>query len=122
MLWILLVLFQVKHFLCDYPLQRQWMLAKGDPHWRCWVPPLAAHSGVHALGTAAVALVAAPLELALALAAADFAAHFLVDRIKAAPKWGGRWAPSKPQFWWALGADQMAHHLINVAFVYALVG
>lgn len=120
MIWLLLLLFQIKHFLCDYPLQTPQMLAKGAVAPQVWIPALIAHSAVHAAGTLLIALSVAP-QLAFALAVADFALHFVVDRIKASPALGGRWAPNVPQFWWALGFDQLAHHAINIGFVYVLV-
>lgn len=53
----------------------------------------------------------------VALSLADFIIHFTVDRIKASPNLGGRFNPTQPYFWWALGADQMAHHLTNYLFI-----
>jgi len=57
----------------------------------------------------------------LGIAIADFVLHFIVDRLKASPDLGGRWKPDQPYFWWALGLDQMAHHLINYAFIAILI-
>jgi hypothetical protein len=91
--FILLLLYQLKHFLADYPLQRPWMLGKFLPGWN-FVPPLAAHCAVHALMTFAIAVVYSGSPwLALGLAGFDFGVHFLMDRIKASPKWMGRWKP-----------------------------
>lgn len=123
MMWVLLIAFQVKHFICDYPLQTARMLAKGNADHRVWVPALAAHAAVHAAGTLAIGVSAQGgiVGPAFGLCAADFALHFIVDRIKASPSIGGRWAPNVPYFWWALGADQFAHHTINIWFTYLLV-
>jgi len=81
-LFLLLVIYQLKHFLCDYPLQTQYMLGKfkgGD----AWKLPLTAHAGVHAAGTLLIGLCAAPVfGVAILLALLDFAAHFTIDRIK----------------------------------------
>lgn len=85
-----------------------------------WIRPLAAHAGVHAIGT--IILVSLfNTKLALLLGLADFILHFAVDRLKASPDLGGRWKPDQPYFWWALGADQMAHHLINYLFIFIIV-
>ena len=48
-IFILLLAFQVKHFLCDYPLQTQFMLGKFKD--TDWVLPLSQHCFVHAAGT-----------------------------------------------------------------------
>ena len=53
-LFVLLVLYQVKHFVADYPLQGTYMLGKFKKNG--WVLPLAAHCGVHALFTFAIVL------------------------------------------------------------------
>ena len=85
-----------------------------------WIQPLLAHSAVHAVGTFIV-LVYFSLPLAILFAVVDLILHFIVDRIKASPTMGGRWNPTQPYFWWALGLDQMAHHLINILFAYLVV-
>ena len=52
----LMVVFQTKHFLCDYPLQNEYMLGKFKPG-SDWVLPLGAHALVHALVTLSIGLV-----------------------------------------------------------------
>lgn len=125
---VLIVAFHLKHFLCDYPLQTAVMLKKNSLDAATWIPALAHHALVHAAGTATVCILyalttrsgsagswAAPLMLV------DFATHFAIDRVKAHPRLGGRWKPSEPAFWSALGADQAAHHLVHLAIAVALV-
>lgn len=118
MLFLLLTVYQVKHFLCDYPLQRPFMLRKGATGW-AWVAPLISHAGVHAFFTFWIAF-CFKQHLALYLALFDFVVHFMVDRIKASPSILGRFTPAQPYFWWALGADQMAHHLTHYAIIAVL--
>lgn len=115
---LLLVLLQLKHFICDYPLQGQYMLGKARA--TDWFRPLLAHSTVHAFGTFLV-FAYFSVTLAVLLAIVDLVLHFIVDRIKASPTMGGRWSPTQPYFWWALGLDQMAHHVVNIVFVYCVV-
>lgn len=92
-IFTLLLLYQLKHFLADYPLQRPWMLGKFLPGWQ-FVVPLAAHCAVHGLMTFGIAVVFSGNPwLALLLALLDFKVHFLMDRIKASPKLMGRWKP-----------------------------
>lgn len=117
----LLVAFQVKHFLADYPLQGAYMLGKSAPGWE-FVRPLAGHCTVHAVGTFLICfLYGSPAWAAATLALFDWAAHFAVDRVKASPRLLGRWKPHQRQFWMALGADQMAHHLSHYAIIWALL-
>ena len=85
----LLVLFQIKHWVADYPLQRPWMLGKFLPG-RAFVVPLAAHCVVNAAMTAAIVLAFGRWDL-LWLAGFDFVCHFVMDRIKASPGLMGRW-------------------------------
>lgn len=165
--FVLLVVFQIKHFLADYPLQTPWMLGKGREDG--WFLPLAAHAGVHAGLTLVISglyLVIVdpqdviPAWLPLPLALLDFTLHFTMDRIKASPRWLGRWQvlssrdfarlPSLRQsrgwrhlrgggitnngaiiadellssntyFWWALGLDQMVHHLTHYVIIFVLI-
>lgn len=133
-IWILLVVYQIKHFVADYPLQGKFMLRKFLPTPE-WILPLLAHASVHAVFTYLIALAVRP-RLALWLALFDASTHFVVDRIKASPDLGGRFKPLTKQtysaatpeqlksnvyFWWALGADQMAHHLTHYVIIYFLV-
>ena len=118
-IFTLLVLFQLKHFICDYPLQTQYMLGKMQATG--WIQPLAAHAAVHSLATYIIAMYFVGPFIAILFALADFIIHFTVDRIKASPKLGGRFNPSQPYFWWALGADQMVHHLTHYLFIAIIV-
>ena len=118
-LFLLLIVFQLKHFICDYPLQGTYML--GKLRATNWALPLAAHAAVHATATLFIAIWFS-LHLAIILAIADFLLHFTIDRLKASPNYGGRFKPDQPYFWWALGADQMAHHFTHYAFIFILLG
>ena len=127
-IFTLLVLFQLKHFICDYPLQNQYMLGKMQA--TNWIKPLAAHAFIHLSDTWIILHLYSMLFsldyskyifTIVALSLADFVIHFTIDRIKASPKLGGRFNPTQPYFWWALGADQMAHHLTHYLFIAIIV-
>jgi hypothetical protein len=157
-LFILLVVYQLKHFLADYPLQGSYMLGKFKDGWD-WVLPLLAHVSVHGLFTLLICLVVRPELWWLALV--DVMIHFGMDRIKAGKKYLGRWKPltaneyiqcqkammndqiifnsdngkqiyldtptafekirGNTYFWWALGLDQMVHHLTHYFIIWMLV-
>ena len=160
-IFTLLVIYQVKHFLADYPLQRPYMLGKFAPGWE-FLGPLTAHAGCHALFTFFIAFfwlwrpfTDSPLLLPAGLALFDFVVHFTMDRIKAGPEYLGRFKAldakcyaleahvaadtvhgylwdklrvharramrNNTYFWWALGLDQMVHHLTHYAIIYILV-
>jgi hypothetical protein len=116
--FLLLVLFQIKHLLADYPLQTAYMLGKFRPGWG-FVGPLAAHAGVHGLLTAFLTGLFLPGTLwPVLFGLVDFVTHFVIDRIKASPRLLGRFSDkSKPSYWNCLGADQMAHHLVHYGIV-----
>jgi hypothetical protein len=165
-IFLLLVIYQFKHFLADFPLQGKYMLGKFKPGW-AWVLPLLAHVGVHGVFTLVIAS-AFGCSYALRLALLDMAIHFIMDRIKASPDLLGRFqAISKSEyqmhmrdvehlkemidkpwwdgdeqycerlekceksfavkmrsnvfFWWALGLDQMVHHLTHYLLIYLMV-
>lgn len=147
---LLLVVYQVKHFLADYPLQGQYMLRKFSSDFRVWVPALSAHAGVHALFTLFIAFwwlgASHSGGLPFALAFFDFVVHFVMDRIKASPDLLGRFKSisalefplvmqgakagntvyirrlrGNTLFWWSLGFDQMVHHLTHYLIIACLV-
>ena len=117
-LW-LLIIFQTKHFVADYLLQNRYMLGKFRPDWGFFFP-LLAHAGVHGVCTLLICLAFNPVYWWLSLI--DVVAHFVMDRVKAGPKYLGRFNDkTKPVFWIALGGDQMFHHLTHYFFIYVLV-
>ena len=119
-IFTLLVLFQLKHFICDYPLQNTFMLGKFKKEG--WELPLLAHTGVHFIGTFLICvLFSGSFWLAVGLATLDLVIHFIVDRLKAHPDIGGRFKPEQPEFWWCLGADQSAHHLTHYLITFLLI-
>lgn len=135
MIFVLLVIYQIKHFIADYPLQNKFMLGKFLP-WPKFVLPLAAHGAVHAIFTFLIVICFKPIGFAIALGLLDMAIHCTVDWIKANPSIGGRFKPltketylastdeqkkSNTFFWWALGADQMAHHLTHYLLIWLIL-
>ena len=119
LIFILIIVFHVKHYLADFPLQREYMLRKSLPGW-AFAGPLAVHSGIHAVFTLIVCLGFAPAYWWLALV--DFAVHFVTDRLKSGPRFLGRFNDlGRPAFWNVLGLDQMIHHLTHLGFVWIMV-
>lgn len=120
MIWTLLIVYQLKHFLADYLFQTRYMLGKFRNDG--WVLPLLSHAAVHGIGTVWITLlVPVSAGIAAGLALFDVAMHFIIDRVKASPHLLGRWTNQQPAYWYTLGADQMAHHLTHYLIIYLLV-
>lgn len=131
---LLLAVFQIKHYLVDFTrLQTPWMYQnKGNPKH----PGGYAHAALHALGTL-VALYAAMFigvrilpslkavqaEWVVAQAlAVEFVWHWITDLVKTdVVKVKGWKADKHPQFWNALGVDQLSHQLCYLVLVAILV-
>jgi len=119
--WVfgLLIIFQVKHFLADFVFQNVYMLRKGSPGWD-FVVPLSIHAGVHALTSLPIILYFNPSLWYLAIF--DFVVHFMTDRLKAGPRYLGRFDDlSSKAYWIFFGADQMVHHLTHLFLIWMLV-
>ncbi len=127
---LLFVLFQLKHFVADYPLQTQYMLGKFKDDG--WEKPLLAHVGVHAVFTFLITCYFGVWHAVL-FALFDAITHFVMDRFKADKRYLGRFtALSKDTymsatdeqkrsnwwFWQAHGGDQLFHTLMNTIVVW----
>ena len=120
-IFVLLVVFQFKHFICDYLLQGEYMLGKFKPGWD-FILPLTAHCLVHVVATFLIAfLTSFNFKLSLVLSVFDFITHFIMDRIKASPNILGCYKPNQKEFWWCLGLDQKIHHLVHYTIIFILV-
>ncbi len=90
LLFQLLIIYQLKYFLADFPLQGRYMLGKfkGDPES---ILPLAAHASVHWLFTLVICLAIKPAMWPLAFL--DFGVHFCVTALRHRPILGdgGKW-------------------------------
>ncbi len=119
LIFVLLIIYQFKHFIADFPLQREYMLRKTLPQWD-FLLPLITHCLVHAVLTLVICLVYAPQLWWLAIF--DFVVHFVMDRIKSGPRYLGRYNNlTQSGFWNVLGFDQMVHHLTHIYIIYVIV-
>lgn len=119
LIFILLVLFQVKHYIADFPLQGEYMLHKTSPGWD-FLAPLSVHCLIHAALTLVIVCWWQPALWWLALV--DFATHFIMDRIKSGPRYLGRfYDKGRASFWNVLGFDQMIHHLTSFFIIWVLI-
>ena len=77
-IFVVLAAFQVKHFICDGPLQTLGMVV-AKSHYGQWLGLV--HAAVHGIGTVSIFLIAGT-PAALLLAAVDAVAHYHVDFVK----------------------------------------
>ena len=119
--FLLLVLFQLKHFVADYPLQTEYMLGKFKNGWD-FIPHLVAHTFVHATITFIISFTfTQSIKWSIIFSCFDFIIHFSMDRIKAVKKYLNRWKPDEKYFWWALGFDQMIHHFTHYIIIAGII-
>lgn len=118
---LLLALFGIKHFVCDFVLQNGRMLREKGTYG---APGGLQHAGEHALGTLIVLVIALPWDMAahiaaVVLALADGVVHYHIDWAKTNLSRG---LTAKDQrYWMYLGADQGLHYLTYVAIIGVLV-
>jgi hypothetical protein len=121
LIFFLLIAFQLKHFLADYPLQMNAYM-QGKFNREGWVMPLLSHVAVHGFFTLLICLVFVPVWLAVVLSVADMTIHFVMDRIKASPDLLGRYKDKdQPAYWNTLGLDQAVHHLTHYGIILTIV-
>ena len=98
-----MLLFIVKHYVCDFVLQNSWQ-AIGKAKTKGWILPLLVHSVINATGTAIILLVfGSPYWLVFGLS--EIAVHFIIDRIKTKVPV----VKDSRAYWLVFGADQTLH-------------
>ena len=119
--FVLLIIFQIKHLIADYYLQFPYMyLNKGNPTG--WFMPLFEHSFVHSVITFIIAYIyiwyigSFNILIVFGVTLFDLLTHFVTDRWKATRGT----TPNQEKFWTALGIDQMIHHIVSIIIVFVL--
>ena len=115
-IFALLVLFQMKHFVADFPLQNEWMVFGKARDGVAWLGPLGVHVLIHGTLSLFILLWLAPAFWYLCFV--DAGTHLVMDRIKAWKLLLNRWKVHEAMFFNVLGFDQMVHHLTNFWMVY----
>lgn len=114
-LLLLYVVFRLKHFICDFMLQSDWMaLNKGKPG-REGYNALFSHTVIHAIGTLLIMLVFAPSLWWLGIV--DLVVHSIVDRLKGVLTYKRHWGTKDTIFWWAFGFDQELHNFTHMIYI-----
>jgi Protein of unknown function (DUF3307) len=110
---IVILILQIKHFLCDYVLQSEYQYSNKGKYGH---PGGIIHAGLHALFTIVAFVVITPaLGLGLAIVVGEFIVHYHIDWTKEQILKRRRWVFPRAQFWWVFGADQALHEMTYVA-------
>ena len=114
-----LIVLEIKHFVCDFPLQTLKMVQSKGTYLH---PSGIAHSAIHAIATTSCFLVVTPtLPLGAAIVVGEFLVHYHIDWGKEQLNRHLGYTAAKTGFWWALGADQLAHNLTYIGLAVLLV-
>ena len=109
-----------KHFVVDFPLQVPYHYTNKGTYGH---PGGIMHSLYHAIGTALVVYMFAPVSIlfTLILAVGDGVIHYHVDWAKMNINKYFKWGPTThEQFWWLLGLDQFVHALTYLGIAYII--
>lgn len=119
---IAFALFQVKHYLADFPLQRKRHLEKFSKNPIEQAKALVDHCAIHSLGTFSVFGImyifvtdyppALYAFIMLVAALTDGIFHYLIDLWKV--EFSRGYTTSDPEFWYLLGKDQMFHQFTYI--------
>jgi hypothetical protein len=117
LLWSL-VLFEAKHFLCDFVLQTAYLYRnKGIYGHRAGF----IHAGLHAAGSLpALLLLSRDAGLIAAILAVEFLIHYHVDWLKLHIDKRYRLGINQSLYWAVFGADQLLHQLTYVGILAVL--
>lgn len=115
---ILVILFVLKHLVCDWLLQNNEMaLHKGE----FLHPAGIIHALINGVGTAVVIAIAVPaagFAIAVWLGVVDMLSHYVIDSTKADISRVYKIEPSQSVYWKILAFDQTLHWVMYVAFMF----
>ena len=106
-----ILLFMVKHFICDFPLQASPYMYKNKGTYMHMGGLL--HAWIHAVGTCTIlSIIGVPTVLYSMCVLIDFIAHYHIDYFKVkVGKIYGLKPDNSEWFWVLLGFDQLLHFL-----------
>lgn len=112
---LLLLGLQIKHFLADYVLQTGRMTTEKGNFAQ---PGGYAHAAIHVAGSLIVIFFVVPVTLPIvALLAAEFVVHYLIDYTKVRGSSNVKMAEQPKLFWSLHGLDQFLHQLTYLTMV-----
>ena len=107
----------IKHFLFDFILQPPWQWKNKGTYGH---PGGIIHALQHGISTYIILVMFnVNYSLAFDLVIFEIVAHYHIDWLKMNINKKMRWKPdTHEQFWWLLGADQLAHQLCYTMIIY----
>jgi hypothetical protein len=110
-----LLIFQIKHFICDFALQTKWQIEGKQTYLG---PGGLVHAGLHAIGTLpALYVMGVPGWMYAAIPLGEFVLHNHIDWAKAQIDATFGPDPTKLRHWIVFGTDQLLHQLTYLGFV-----
>ncbi len=116
-----LILLQVKHFVCDFPLQGPFQYKNKGTYGH---PGGLLHAGIHMLGTIAVFAACGFTWTPdiLLIVVIEPLIHYHIDWAKMRLNAHFGWGPTTSErFWWLLGFDQLLHQLTYVWMIWSVM-
>ncbi len=118
LLLAVLLILQLKHFLCDFVLQTPYQFMNKGKYGH---PGGIIHAGLHTLTSTPIFYVIQPGWLAAtAIMLGEFLAHYHIDWLKEQTVKRKRLKFPQAEYWWTFGADQGLHQLSYLAMAAAL--
>ncbi len=116
-LWAMLI-FQLKHFVCDFALQTPAMIQKKGVYLH---PSGLVHALLHAAGSLPALLMLSHAPVAVgAVLFAEFIIHYHADYLKAQIDNRFQLNDQTNLYWIVFGLDQLVHQLTYVGMIYAI--
>jgi hypothetical protein len=116
---LLLVLFNLKHFVVDFLLQRSYQYSNKGTYGH---PGGLLHAGLHAIGTWLCLFWVNPFWAAV-MGIFDAVVHYHIDWAKTNINSRFGWtATTHEEFWWLLGLDQLLHAITYIVIIGWTVG
>ncbi len=113
-----LVIFQVKHFICDYLLQTTYQFSNKGTYGH---PGGILHAGIHAIGSVpAILIFTVSLPIIVVIVICEFIVHYHIDWLKQTVDSRMNWTPEEAPYWYIFGADQLLHQLTYVIILAVL--
>lgn len=110
--FIVIGLLQIKHMICDGPLQTLRMVKDKSTYGK-WQGIF--HALIHVAGTLIILLpFGVPLGTIASLLALELVLHYHIDYIKENIVKAKKWTTSDGPYWWAITTDQGLHHMSYV--------
>jgi hypothetical protein len=119
MILVSMLIFQIKHFLCDFALQSSNQIRNKGVYLH---PAGLTHAGLHALGSvpAMLVLTRSPLPV-IVLPLLEFAFHYHTDWGKVRLDSHLRLNDTNTLYWIIFGGDQLIHQLTYIAMIAAAI-